>query len=395
MIPHVLVNRLDALLAAGVILIRIGQMLYLTGMARSKNAGGAGLRALLDFCVVVLAVWAFGMAILSGDWHGLVGINAGLGGLWLQVALVAAIATMIPHAAGFERTKLGPSLVIPAILAGVVVPVCWRFSGILEDSRLHFHDECGASYLHIAGAVWALVACYAVGARTGKRNNDGSSNMIPGHNTPLSATGAMLILAGFLPYIAFFPITSESAIALGNVLLSAATAALAACIFTNIKYGKPDYHLIFTALLGGLVAMTAAPAALPSYDAVITGVIAGLVLPWVTILLDLKFKLDDPISAVAIHGGGGTLSLLLAGVMLSGSLAHRTAQLGYQAAGLLAVAIMALAAAAPTYGILKALFGLRAKEADEYDGLDLGELDMNAYPDFQQTMIKSYHMREA
>jgi len=114
-----------------------------------------------------------------------------------------------------------------------------------------------------------------------------------------------------------------------------------------------------------------------------------------TIELDLKFKLDDPISAVAIHGGGGAISLLLAGVMLSGSLAHRAAQLGYQAAGLLAMAILALAAAAPTYGILKATFGLRAKEADEYDGLDLGEIDMNAYPDFQQTMIKSYHMREA
>lgn len=389
---NLFVNPLDALLAVGVILIRIGQMLYLTGMVRSKNAASVGLRALLDFCVVILAVWAFGIALLAGNWHYLVGINGGLGGISLHLALVFAIATMIPQAASFERAKLGSSLLIPAILGGAGVPICLKLYENL--GRWHFHDECGASYLHIAGAVWALVACYAVGARTGKRNNDGSSNMIPGHNTALSATGAMLILAGFLPYVASFD-ASESGVALGNLLLSAAAAAVAASIFTSIKYGKPDYHLIFTALLGGLVAMTAAPAVLPSYDAVITGLVAGLVLPWFTILLDLKFKLDDPISAVAIHGGGGAISLLLAGVMLPGNLAHRAVQLGYQAGGTLAIAILALVAAVPTYGILKATMGLRVSEADEYDGLDLGEIDMNAYPDFQQTMIKSYHMREA
>ena len=44
---------------------------------------------------------------------------------------------------------------------------------------------------------------------------------------------------------------------------------------------------------------------------------------------------------------------------------------------------------------MSATIGVRVKEADEYDGLDLAEHDIGAYPDFQQTMIKSYHLREA
>ena len=270
---------------------------------RSKNAASAGLRSMLDLCVVVLAVWAYGIAIFVGDWRNLLGHKVGLvtpplplAMLTWQMTMLAAIATMIPLAAGFGRIRFAASLVVPAVLGGVVVPVCMRFANYTLVSKIGFRDDAGTSYLHVAGAVWGLVAVIAVGC-AGKRNTDGSSNMIPAHNAPLASVGAMLILAGFLPYIMLYD-THPVSDALENLLLSAAAAAVVGTIFTAIKYGLPDYHVIFTALLGGLVAMTAAPADLPGYGAILTGIAAGLIVPWLAILFDLKFKLDDPVSAI-------------------------------------------------------------------------------------------------
>ena len=86
---------------------------------------------------------------------------------------------------------------------------------------------------------------------------------------------------------------------------------------------------------------------------------------------------------------------LLIGLCAAGSVSSRLKQLGIQAIGVLAIVVFVLVLAFILYRVLRAIFVLRSKEADEYDGLDLAELDLNAYPDFHQTMIKSYHLREA
>jgi Amt family ammonium transporter len=162
-----------------------------------------------------------------------------------------------------------------------------------------------------------------------------------------------------------------------------------------IRYGKPDVLLIYSGLLGALVAITGGANLIPTGAAVGLGAVAGVLIPYAMVQIDLRFKVDDPTGAVAVHGFGGLLGTLAAGLFASRSVGEARRQIGIQALGALAIGALALLATAALLVVLRKTVGIRSKEADEFDGLDLAEHDLNAYPDFQQTTIKSYHLREA
>jgi Amt family ammonium transporter len=128
---------------------------------------------------------------------------------------------------------------------------------------------------------------------------------------------------------------------------------------------------------------------------VFIGAVAGVIVPMASIYLDLIVRIDDPAGAISVHAVGGAWGTLAVGALLPGSIGTRGAHVGVQLAGIAAIAAVALVVAGGTFYVLKSTVGLRSREADEYDGLDLAEHDIGAYPDFQQTMIKSYHLREA
>jgi len=180
-----------------------------------------------------------------------------------------------------------------------------------------------------------------------------------------------------------------------NVLLAAAAAGASSIALAHFRYGKPDIVLALTGILGGLVAITAAAGTVGTGSAVLIGAVAGVVVPLSTITLDLFAHLDDPTATVSIHGVGGVWGLLAAGLLAPVGLVERLKLAGIQVAAVLAVAALAGGLTLVLFAILRATVGLRLREADEYDGIDLAEHDIGAYPDFQQTMIKSYHLREA
>jgi Amt family ammonium transporter len=153
--------------------------------------------------------------------------------------------------------------------------------------------------------------------------------------------------------------------------------------------------LAVSGFLGALVAISAAGGSVGTVSAVVIGAVAGVIVPMASIYLDLVVHMDDPTGAISVHGIAGLWGTLAVGALLPGSFAARAMQLGVQLAGAAAIAAVAFAVAGGTFYVLKSTVGLRSREADEYDGLDLAEHDIGAYPDFQQTMIKSYHLREA
>jgi Amt family ammonium transporter len=182
-----------------------------------------------------------------------------------------------------------------------------------------------------------------------------------------------------------------------NVLLAASAGALAGMGYGQFRYGKPDVFFTYSGLLGGLVAITAGAASVGNVGAVITGAIGGLIVPLMTFEVDMRWHLDDPLGVVALHGFGGLWSLVAAALFtstVSGFGAHLKL-LGVQLMGAAIIAVVAAVISIVTFVVVKAVIGLRVVDADEFDGLDLGEHDINAYPDFQQTTIKSYHLREA
>src|SRR5256712_361582 len=98
-------------------------------------------------------------------------------------------------------TTTNLTLAAPALLAGIIVPLCgqWAWHGWLQ--RLGFFDAGGAAVLHVTGGVAAFAIAFIAGPRAGKYNRDGSSNLIPGHSVPMVSVGVLLMLAGWIPYL--------------------------------------------------------------------------------------------------------------------------------------------------------------------------------------------------
>jgi Amt family ammonium transporter len=144
-----------------------------------------------------------------------------------------------------------------------------------------------------------------------------------------------------------------------------------------------------------MVAISAAGNTDSTLWAVAIGAVAGLVIPSALVLLDMVWKIDDVTGGIAVHGVGAIVGLALSPFAAALSWGGRFAALGAQMLGIVIVLALVAAVFAPLLWILHRFFGLRSREADEFDGLDLAEHDIGAYPDFQQNMIKSYHLREA
>ena len=137
---------------------------------------------------------------------------------------------------------------------------------------------------------------------------------------------------------------------------------------------------------------------MPGWAAVVTGAVAGVIVPLAVVMIDMRLRVDDPLGVIAIHGIGGAWGTIAVGLFTPRVITFaqtRASQIGVQGTGLAAIALFSAGVAFALFYALKATIGLRPNEADEFDGLDLAEHDVGAYPDFQQNTIKSYHLREA
>ncbi|HSV15325.1 MAG TPA: hypothetical protein VLI90_13785, partial [Tepidisphaeraceae bacterium] len=289
----------------------------------------------------------------------------------------------------------------------VVIPLAghWVWFGWLKERG--FIDVGGASVIHLSAAVCAAIGAALVGPRMGKYNKDGSSNSVPGHALPLTSIGTLMLLVAWFPYLIGCVLAHDSSgdlstVGFGavgmtatNIMLAAAGGALAGMIYGQFRYRKPDVSFTYIGLMGALVAISAGAAGMGNVGALITGAIAGLIVPLLTFEIDMRWHLDDPLGVAAIHGVGGLWGVFAAALFASGTVSERLKLLGVQALGAAAIIALAAVVSLVVFLALKATLGLRVNDSDEFDGLDLGEHDINAYPDFQQTTIKSYHLREA
>ncbi|MGA2498114.1 MAG: hypothetical protein ABSH20_10250 [Tepidisphaeraceae bacterium] len=387
----------------GALLIRAGSALHFSGMSRSKNASGAVMRLVVDLTLVSLSFWLIGAALM-GSHGGFINWNyfpsplrgAAQAHRFFFLTAILISSSIVAGAVG-ERSKFFPACAASIALAAVVVPLAarWTLTGGWL-ARLGFVDFAGAAAIHLSGAAAALVFVCFLGARMGKYNNDGSSNAIPGHNVPMASVGVLLLFIGWIPYVlGFAGPTPGAAMVAMNVVLAGSAGAVASLVLGHIRYYKPDVHFTYSGLLSGMVAISAAGNTESTLWAVAIGVVAGLAIPSAIILLDMVWKIDDVTGGIAVHGVGAVIGLLLAPFTAAMSWGGRFKSLGVQVLGMVVVLTLTAAVFVPLLWVLQRKFGLRSREADEFDGLDLAEHDIGAYPDFQQNMIKSYHLREA
>jgi len=287
-----------------------------------------------------------------------------------------------------ERMKFSSMLVFSSIWLFVVyVPIThwvWSDNGWLLQMGLI--DLAGGTVVHITAGFAALVAALVLGPRKGF-----PKTAMPPHNMTMVVTGAAMLWVGWFGFNAGSQLAANGAAAMTLLVthIAAACGSLAWMTMEWIKHGKPSVLGIATGMVAGLGTITPASGAVGPAGAVVVGLTAGVVCYLATNALIQKFKTDDSLDVFPVHGVGGVLGTLFAGVLgatglgIFSGVAFDNSQIGEQfgtqLVGVLATAGYTLLA---TYIILKlvdAMLGLRVSEEQETEGLDLVLHDERGY----------------
>ena len=324
---------------------------------------------------------------------------------FLFQAMFAATAATIVSGAVAERIKLGPFLIISTLLIAISYPItgAWQWGGGWLASA-GFHDFAGSTIVHAVGGTAALVTAAILGPRLGKYNADGTANAIPGHSMPFAFIGVIVLWLGWFGFNGGSVLSADAdgtSLVMVNTAIAGAAGAIAAYFTTRIGSGKPDLSMVLNGILAGLVGITAGADQMNPAESSIIGLIAGVLVVLSVYFFD-KIRIDDPVGAISVHLVCGIFGTLVVGILGNkgllriggGELEVGDSGLLMQIVGCFSMIAFTAIFMAIVVLIVKAIFGLRVSEEEEVEGLDLGEHDMSAYPDFQQTFIKSYHARE-
>jgi len=256
-----------------------------------------------------------------------------------------------------------------------------------------FYDFAGSTVVHSVGGWGALIGALVLGPRLGKYAKDGSVQPIPGHSMPLATIGVFLLWFGWFGFNGGSVLSAHPgllSLVLCTTMFAAAAGGATAGIVSWIVSGKPDLTMALNGVLAGLVGITAGADQMNGVEAIVIGVVAGILVYFAVIGFD-KIRIDDPVGAVSVHLVCGIWGTLAVGIMGDSA---GLGQLTSQIIGIVVCGVATIILSLIGFLALKAIFGLRVSEEEEIEGLDLGEHDMSAYPDFQRTYIKSYHARE-
>lgn len=302
---------------------------------------------------------------------------------FLFQGMFAATAATIVSGAVAERIKLSGFMLFAILYVGLVYPIvgAWKWGGGFLDS-LGFYDFAGSTLVHSVGGWAALIAIFMLGARIGKFGKDGKSRALPGHNIPLASAGVFILWLGWFGFNGGSVLSADpelTSLTLVTTSLAAAAGGVAAAIFSNLLYKNFDLTMFMNGVLGGLVGITAGADQMSPTDAILIGLIAGVVIVLGVALID-KLKLDDPVGAVAVHlicGIWGTLAVGIFGALASFD------QFLIQLAGVGIVGAFCVTCSFIILFIVKSTVGLRVDKEEELKGLDISEHGMEAYPDFR------------
>jgi len=426
------VNNLWIMIAGMLVFImHLGFATLESGLTRAKNTVNILFKNTMIVCIGILTYALCGFNIMyPGDFNGYVSFAAVPGFITVgsdpvsqinnmtQVyysgytwytdfffqAMFAATCCTIVSGAVAERIKLSSFLIFATLFVAISYPITgsWKWGGGWLDT-MGFYDFAGSTIVHAVGGFGALAMVILLGPRKGKYNADGTSNAIPGHNMVLACIGVFLLWFGWFGFnggSVLDATPSLVSLVLVTTSIAAAAGGVAAGLTSWVAGGKPDLSMALNGVLAGLVGITAGADLMDVWHACLIGLIAGVIVYFSVIILDNVLKIDDPVGAISVHGICGIWGTLAVGIFGTKGLiggVEETAgatQIGYQLAGIAAMCVFTLIFAFVVGGIIKVVLGLRVSDEEQAEGLDLGEHDMAAYPDFQQTTIKSYQLRE-
>jgi ammonium transporter, Amt family len=304
---------------------------------------------------------------------------------FFQVVFVATAMSIVSGAVA-ERMKLWAFLGFAVVMTGFIYPLqgMWTWGGgWLAEAG--YSDFAGSGIVHMTGAAAALAGVLLLGARKGRYGPGGQVNAIPGANLPLATIGMFILWFGWFGFNGGSQLkttTIEDANAVAQVFVNTNLAAcgglLAALLLAKILFGKADLTMALNGALAGLVSITADPLSPSAEWAVLIGGVGGLIVVFSIIGLD-KLKIDDPVGAISVHGVAGIWGILA--VVFN----NADATLGGQLIGIVGIFGWVFVASLIVWGVLKMAMGIRISEEEEWEGVDLAECGLEAYPEFTKS----------
>jgi ammonium transporter, Amt family len=429
--------------AALVIFMQAGFAMVETGFCRAKHAAHVVSTNFAIFGLGFVAFFAcgyafafggldnsayFGNAPAPGDaligsgswtflWHGGFFLSgdkitpAMLGFFLYMVAFMDTTAT-IPTGSMAERWKWKSFMVWGVFCGAIYYPLFagWTWGGGWLNKSWDwgglgagYVDFAGSGVVHAVGGVAALAGAIVLGPRIGKFGKDGRPRALPGHDIPMAMLGTFILLFGWFGFNAastFAATDITLATVAANTAAAAAFGAVASIVWITLRTGKPDPAMMANGMLAGLVAITAPCAFVAPWAAAVIGLIAGVLVIESIFLVEKRFKLDDPVGAISVHGVNGIFGVLAVGIFANGSygagwngsdsegieglIKGDVGQLGAQALGALVICTVIFGLAFGFFKIQNSLTkgGIRSNEEDEIVGLDLPEMGVQAYPEF-------------
>jgi Amt family ammonium transporter len=367
------------ILTKNIALFAIASIMYmLVGYGIMYPSGGNGFIPTID--------WGF---MFGGD-HSLDEVLAsngetyysGMADFFFQVVFVATAMSIVSGAVA-ERMKLWAFLLFAVVMTGFIYPIqgYWKWGGGFLD-ELGFLDFAGSGIVHLAGASAALAGVLLLGARKGKYGRDGSINAIPGANMPIATLGTFILWLGWFGFNGGSQLvvsTVENANAVAAVFVNTNMAAAAGTTFglitARLLFGKADLTMALNGALAGLVAITAEPLTPSPLLAAMIGAIGGVIVVFAIVTMD-KLRIDDPVGAISVHGVVGMWGLMAVPIT------NDDATFAAQAIGLGTILGWVFVTSFVVWLIIRLIIGIRVSEEEEYEGVDIGECGLEAYPEF-------------
>lgn len=310
--------------------------------------------------------------------------------LFVMFQLTFAVITPALIVGGFaERMRFSAMLVFSSLwLLVVYAPVCHWVWGGGWLGNMGLQDFAGGSVVHITAGVAALVAAMSLGGRRGF-----GQTAMPPHNLTMTVTGAGMLWVGWFGFNAGSAVAADSSAAMAMLVthLSAACGSLAWMTMEWLRHGKPSVLGIVTGMVAGLGTITPASGSVGPAGAVVIGLSAGVICYFATITLKNRLGVDDSLDVFPVHGVGGMLGLLMAGIFCSPSLGLFSGngfsdgidgiggQLGVQLTGIVATFVYTAVISWILLRVVNVFVPLRVDQEDETAGLDIVLHDERGY----------------
>ena len=303
---------------------------------------------------------------------------------FFQVVFVATAMSIVSGAVA-GRMKLVPFFLFAIVLTGFIYPIqgYWNWGGGFL-SEMGYSDYAGSGTVHLCGAAAALAVVLVLGPRKGKYAADGTTLPMPGSNIPMAALGVWILWLGWFGFNGGSELiisTEASAIAVSQVFLNTNIAAsggvVAAILISLFKTGKMDVTMAMNGAIAGLVAITAGPSVPSAGAAVLIGALGGSLVYFSILFFDRTLKLDDPVGAISAHGIVGILGVLVVPVTNS------EVSLLPQIVGVVSIAGFTFITSYIAISVINSVLPIRASDEEQYVGLDVSEIGVEAYPEFK------------